>query len=233
MNKTIWMYWHDGFENSPAITQECLKSWKKWNHDYEVVELNNNNLKDYIDYPIAQPKSLAARSDIIRINLLKEHGGIWSDATVLCNRPLNEWLYMYDKQGFWAFSDPTPANMICSWFLVGDKDNYIVKTFCDEVNKYWDNGRQTPDVYLWFHGIFDRLFQVDTKFKDQWVLASKYKANWQPMAKDGTNPHYFAPYIKERLDNLPFKDMTSPLYKLTRGQSDMLMKNKLIKGLLI
>ena len=36
MNKTIWMYWHDGFENSPAITQECLKSWKKWNPDYEV-----------------------------------------------------------------------------------------------------------------------------------------------------------------------------------------------------
>lgn len=232
MSKTIWMYWHDGFSNAPQITQECLKSWKKWNPDYDIIELNDNNLKDYISEDIAMPRSLAARSDIIRINLLREHGGYWSDATVLCNRPIDEWIGTYSQNGFWAFSTPTPNNLICSWFLYGDKDSYTVNTFCDAVNEYWTDGRERPDVYLWFHGIFDQLFYKDSYIHDTWSRTRHYAANWQPIATDGTNPHYFAPYQPDRLKQLPFKNMTAPMYKLTRGASDMLMNNHLIQRLI-
>ena len=232
MNKTIWMYWHKGFSNAPEITQECAKSWERWNPNYEVIRLNDYNLKDYISTDIAMPQSLAARSDIIRINLLKEHGGYWTDATVLCNRSIDEWISAYNQNGFWAFSRPTPNNLICSWFLYGDKDDYIVNKFCDAVNKYWSNGREKPDVYLWFHGIFDQLYHSDNKFKEEWIKTKHYTANWQPPAQDGTNPHYFAPYQPTRLKELQFKNMTAPMYKLTKGASDILMKNDLIQRLI-
>ena len=34
----------------------------------------------------------ASLSDILRISLLHEFGGVWVDATVYCNRPIDEWL---------------------------------------------------------------------------------------------------------------------------------------------
>jgi len=40
----------------------------------------------------------------VRILLLHEFGGIWVDATLLCNRPLDEWLPSTMTEGFFAFA---------------------------------------------------------------------------------------------------------------------------------
>ena len=34
----------------------------------------------------------AAQSDVVRLNVLANHGGVWADATVACMQPLDLWL---------------------------------------------------------------------------------------------------------------------------------------------
>ena len=47
MIKTIWILWFQGFENAPQVVKTCLKSWKRYNSDWNIIELDENNLEKY------------------------------------------------------------------------------------------------------------------------------------------------------------------------------------------
>ena len=73
MNKTLWIYWEQGFENAPEIVTKCVRSWQYHNRDFKIVLLDKRNLENYID--VERPmQAIQAWSDIVRINLLKEYG---------------------------------------------------------------------------------------------------------------------------------------------------------------
>mgnify|MGYP000082498576 CR=1 FL=1 len=132
MNKNIWIYWSQGFDNAPPLVKECLKSAKHYNPNWNIIELTDVNLKEYID-GIHHPGPLAAYSDIIRISLIEKYGGLWVDATVLFNKSLDEWLPEYITEGMFAFSKPTKRHNICSWFLYGEKDNFLIEAAIPEM----------------------------------------------------------------------------------------------------
>ena len=233
MNKNLWIYWDTGWDNTKKIPEECLKAWKHYNPDWNIHELTDENLKDYdLDY-VYRPKSKPAWSDILRITLLHRYGGLWVDATVLCNKPLNEWLEPYIEKRFFAFRDPSPANKVCSWFLYAEHNNYIVKRWKEAVDKYWEN-KTHPHIYLWFHGLFDKLYNTDALFKSEFDIIKEYKAPWTPKTYDGSNPHVFAPYDSnhQRVTAERVKDFTAPVYKLSHG-NNTLASNQQIKSLFI
>ncbi len=73
---------------SPEISKKCICSIKK-STNHPVVVLTNENLLDYCklpDYIIGKYESgiitNAQLSDIIRMTLLSDCGGLWIDATV-------------------------------------------------------------------------------------------------------------------------------------------------------
>ena len=133
MIKQLFIYWDQGFENSPKLVQKCLLTWKKHNPTWNIIELDNTNLSQYIDLKPELHENIhitkASMSDIIRICLLEKYGGLWVDATTYCVKPLDDWLPQYITSGFFAFSKYEPEHnmLISSWFLYGDKDNYIIK----------------------------------------------------------------------------------------------------------
>lgn len=92
MNKTIWMLWLQGRENAPAVVQRCIHSWEVNNPTWTLKLLTADTVSHYIDvteFVDLQTQTLqaASLSDIIRIMLLHEYGGVWADATTLCNAP--------------------------------------------------------------------------------------------------------------------------------------------------
>lgn len=223
MNKNIWIYWNSGFENSPEIVKYCKKSWEYYNPSYNINILNDNNIYDFVPNDLFKPKLMAHWSDVLRINLLKLHGGIWVDATVFCNKPLDDWFHEYNKTGFFCFSDPTPKYKMCNWFLYGELGNNIISNLHKGVTEYWDQRSKAHDYYL-FHLIYNQMYKETDAIK-------KYKANWQPLSESGANPHYFAPYTSNRLNNLN-GELTAPVYKLRHGSSNILMQNSLIQKLI-
>ena len=53
------MYWNTGFNQAPQIVKLCLSSWKQYNKNWNIIELDDNNLSNWIDLNVVQgtPKS--------------------------------------------------------------------------------------------------------------------------------------------------------------------------------
>ncbi len=140
--RTIWMLWLQGRAEATGLVKACIESWETMNPGWQVVVLDEETAKEYVDVDaILGPNQAvirkAATSDILRINLLAEHGGVWADATCLCVRPLDEWLGEVVPSGFFAFERPGPDRMIASWFLASTPDCVLTQAYRDAVNAYW------------------------------------------------------------------------------------------------
>ena len=139
----VWMYWHQGFVDSPELVKMCFYSWKIRNPDFEIKFLDQDSIHKHIAIP---DYINLFRNDIthqkyanhIRLNLLKKFGGIWVDANIYCFRPLNEWLNMeLLEEGIFMFSNPFPDRIIANWFIASSADNYIIKLWSDSYNNYF------------------------------------------------------------------------------------------------
>ncbi len=183
MNKTIWMLWLQGRENAPAVVQRCIHSWEVNNPTWTLKLLTADTVSHYIDvteFVDLQTQTLqaASLSDIIRIMLLHEYGGVWADATTLCNAPLDDWLPEVSGTGFFAFSlSPFPQGdrPLSSWFLAAEAGNSLVGKWAGRVHAYWQN-RESSDDYFWFHHQFYELLEQDALALQAWQKVPRLSA---------------------------------------------------------
>ncbi len=135
--RTVWILWYQGWENAPELAKRCLRSWQYHNPGWTIRTLDGENLSAYIDLSdLALPmeRNLTWLSDLVRMNLLRTHGGVWVDATTFCRRPLDQWLFDYLDSGFFAFARKGRAT---GSFLVSVPGNPLVNTWRNEMHAYW------------------------------------------------------------------------------------------------
>ena len=186
INKVLFIYWAQKFENTPDIVKKCLLSWKLNNPTWKIIELDDDNLSEYInieeEIPDIKTKKITktSYSDIVRIFLLEKYGGVWCDATMFCNQSLDIWLNKNTSTGFFAFNKPGGNRLLSSWFLYSEENHYITKKWKEMTIEYWKNHNKMHH-YFWFHFLFGDLYNSDNKFKKLWDLTPKISA-------DG--PHY-------------------------------------------
>lgn len=129
-NRTIWMLWFQGFDAAPPLVRACLQSWRRHNPGWHVVALDRHSLHDRIalDDVIALDRddlTIQTKSDIVRLCLLRRHGGVWADATAFCFRPLDAWLCSR-YTGFAAFANPGRDRLMSNWFIAAENDNPVL-----------------------------------------------------------------------------------------------------------
>ncbi|MEB3310436.1 MAG: capsular polysaccharide synthesis protein [Snowella sp.] len=180
LNKTIWLLWLQGWDKAPWLIQQVAESWKINNPEWTIKYLDFNNINQYvndINYLYDETKEISPQhqADIIRLSLLKNHGGVWADATMLCMQPLNPWveeavqpagLWMYHGHGAGmdAMSGPT------IWFIASEKNSLLINKWKSACDQYWLN-RTHADSYYWLDGLFKNLFESDKDFRRKWNLA--------------------------------------------------------------
>lgn len=83
----IWTCWLQGMEQAPEIIKHCVGSLRKY-HSNDLVILTDENIPRYINMPehIIRKRAQGiinntAYSDIVRLMLLQQYGGVWLDAT--------------------------------------------------------------------------------------------------------------------------------------------------------
>ncbi|MDE5438550.1 capsular polysaccharide synthesis protein [Elizabethkingia meningoseptica] len=144
--KIIWMYWHD--LEIPKLVSNIIGKIKKDNPRYEVRVLNKKTVKEYIsDIHFEKETKIANQSDVIRLSLLYQYGGIWIDATTLLYTNL-EWLEKISAQGnydiiaYYRESSTHDFNfpIVESWFLAAPKENNYIKNWLNIMSHLQDLG---------------------------------------------------------------------------------------------
>jgi hypothetical protein len=188
--------WFQGFDEAPNIVKWCVHSWKKYNPTWRIVLLDNTNLHEYVDLSkLSYDKDiqLCHLANMVRMILLRDHGGLWIDATAFCNKPLDDWLPAYTHSGFFAFDKP-----LSTWFLYAEKGHPLITQWCQET------------LYLQgktFAQLFDHLYHTDVIFQHAWDQVPKLS---------GAIPHTMM--IPDFFKTTGRKDIDSkrvPVYKLS------------------
>ena len=128
-NYPIWFLWWQGEENMPSIVKTCYQTLKYYSNGHYINLITKDNYRNFVtipDYIIKKVKkkifSLALFSDILRICLLYEYGGLWLDSTVLLTKPLPPLPEICGRLGFWSPRDD--GKIIVSCF---GASNWIVR----------------------------------------------------------------------------------------------------------
>lgn len=102
--KTIHYCWFGG-NPKPKLVEKCIKSWKKYCPDYEIIEWNESNFDinccDYVKEAY-EAKKWAFVSDFARLKIVYDNGGIYLDTDVELISSLDKFL-KYDS--FFGFED--------------------------------------------------------------------------------------------------------------------------------
>ena len=89
--KKIHYCWFGGKE-LPQLAQKCIASWEKYCPDWEILRWDESNF-DFSRYPFAEyclkNKKWAFLSDIVRLVVIYEQGGVYLDTDVELVRSLN------------------------------------------------------------------------------------------------------------------------------------------------
>lgn len=148
--KTIWIYWHEGEDHAPYLVRRCIQSWRDYNPDWDIKVLDEEILENYF-ITTKQLSSLPTRftSNLLRLKVLADHGGVWADATTLCHRPLNEWLPMVAEQsGFFVFRGPNHDRWLDNWFIASDPRHPLINEWMTKYRKYVSGLQAKPDKYF-------------------------------------------------------------------------------------
>lgn len=175
ISKTIWMFWLQGVERAPALVRQCIASWQEMNPGWEVRVLDGSTAVPYLASAAVPARRLAAlppekRANILRMRLITEEGGVWTDASSLCLRPLDHWLPECMAGGFFFFRDSNPFLTADNWFLAAERHNRLAALWRDDHERFWASrdylhhssypGHPAPELPLVQRELLRRLHYV-------------------------------------------------------------------------
>jgi hypothetical protein len=109
MKKYIHYCWFGGKPLS-KLTKKCIKSWKKYLPDYEIIEWNESNV-DLEECPFVKEayenKKWAFVADYARTKAIYEMGGIYFDTDMLITKDIS---FLLDKETFLGVEDSMMVN---------------------------------------------------------------------------------------------------------------------------
>lgn len=210
----IWVCWFQGEKQAPPIVHQCIASIRKYAGNREVIVLTEENISQYVTFPefIIKKKEKgimtnAHYSDILRLYLLAQYGGIWIDATVYLTASLPQ--YVTHNPLFFFKSSPYGIGKLkCSnWFIAADRNNEIIVCTLNMLLDYWKRNN-----YLKHYFIFHLLLAVAVDTKPQ--LCTQWKAipYFDSMIPHTLLSELTDPYTPERWEQIK---ALSPIHKLT------------------
>jgi len=225
-SKTVWWCWMQGEENAPDLYRANLNSLRKNLSDRDIQVITKNNYYNYVTLPEyiieKYDKGLITHthfSDILRAQLLIEHGGTWIDASVLCTS-YNKSFFDRDLFMFKNYMRNDNSMEISSWFITAEKNNPILRTTQDLIFKYWDTHDYLENYYL-FHILFT-------------ISCEKYSLNWKKVSTfSNIPPHILQFELLDDYNEERYAEIVemSSVHKLTMRENvkisdSMIRKNK-------
>lgn len=242
--KVIHTLWYQGANKAPAWVQANFDHTQALNNGYAFVVHDQASVQETLigkGFSLPRDITVQALSDLFRVTLLAEKGGIWMDASVYHARPLDDWLTpQMDQADFFAFAfKDRDAHPIASWFLASKEGAGLATGWLETCKAYWREDmvaltkeESTGDAYrdpiaamgldqdqpnnaypyFWFHYLFGHMVQY----------RPEQLAYWQETAKlPAENAHLLQKLLKKRAkaQNRPLKRFQQMLRPLPLSQA--------------
>lgn len=173
LSNKIWICWFQGMEKAPEIVRKCYQSVIDNNPDREIIVITNENMREYVTFPdfildkwkrgIITPTHM---TDLLRLELLIRHGGLWLDSTVFCTGKAPDYFFNSDLFFFQSLKPGRDghANYISSWLLEAKTNNKILMATRELCYEYWKRNDSMWDYFL----LHDFMSIVLDKYIDDW-----------------------------------------------------------------
>jgi len=120
VKKVLWMYWEQGIDHLDSIANSdadskykadahCVQAWKTLNPTWNIRVLNKTEAMKLAPRFALLAGDTRGRvdathlSDVLRLDLLSQYGGVWSDTSVCPFRPLDSFVHkLVGTEGFFA-----------------------------------------------------------------------------------------------------------------------------------
>ncbi|MBO0472989.1 hypothetical protein IGL98_000824 [Enterococcus sp. DIV0840] len=217
---TIWFCWLQGVENAPELVKKCYIQLVNLFPNKKIVVITAENYEEYTNFPefiITKWKmgiiTNTHFSDLLRAELLYNHGGTWIDSTVYFSS--NNISKVFFEADLFFFQKLKPGRdgsrvSMSSWFLTVNKKSLIIFKTRELLFSYWEKKNYLVDYYL-FHIFFTLSCE---KYQEEFNKVPKYC---------NSIPHvllleFFTEYDSDRFEDI--KGMTS-IHKLSYKFSEL------------
>lgn len=155
-SRTVWVCWLQGIESAPMVVKQCYASIKKWMKGWNITLITSENYADYASLPdfIVQKWQMGLISnthfsDILRLQLLVEHGGLWLDATTMLTGNIPSYVLQGDLFVFHnGWMDEEMINM-ASWFIYSAyPQNKLLFETLSLLYAYWKKYSYVKNYFL-------------------------------------------------------------------------------------
>lgn len=170
-NNYVFSIWYQSEKDAPPLVRACFKRLRKFYGD-KVKIIDKDSLKDWIslpDYILTQWEkgviTNAHFSDICRVELLYQYGGLWFDATDYLTSPVPQWVMEQDLFMFTAGEEITPSTLIQSCFIRAKKHNPLLGAWRKIIFEYWKNENKLLDYFL-LHYMLRYLVETNPEAAD-------------------------------------------------------------------
>ena len=153
----IWVCWWQGKDQMPEVIAKCYNSLLRNANGRKVILIEKANYNQYAlipQYIIEKMKqgkiSFSHFSDILRVTLLKTHGGMWVDAALFVTKPIPKFsdFFMPRMRPYGSFCQ----GKWCFGVMSGPKNHQIFSYMQDCLLGYWHRHDAVVD-YLMFDGL--------------------------------------------------------------------------------
>ena len=237
--KIIWQFWGQGwdFEKLPDVVKISYKSVEKYKKDYEIIHLDMNNINDYLEIPAYILKKVEDKkmgfahfTDIIRLALLYNYGGVWIDATILLTDYLPQEYFEMDyfmfqrddnlenkkdwedyDDFYFSWNNEMKVRVLNS-IIFAKKNNEIIKTLLDMLLIFWEHNDLVPN-YFFFQVLYTELIENYYKKKKCKIVSDTLTHELIRV--------WFDKFSQEKLDEITKRNNVHKLtYKIDSGKRD-------------
>lgn len=194
MEKYIHYCWF-GNSKKPRLAKKCIKSWKKYLPDYEIVEWNENNFDVNItkfSKKAYQEKKWAFVSDVARVYALKQMGGIYFDTDMMITKKIDK--SILDSNFFVGWESDIN---IAVGVMGANKGNKIIeKLFATYKKEEFDpNDLYRMTIPRLLTNLLKKEYNMKTKCRENQMLSDKtviYARDYfYPISSDKNIPDMF------------------------------------------
>lgn len=166
----IWQFWAAGGASAPPLVQRCLESVANHSEGHPVRVLDADTYHDYIRLPsriegLREQIGWAHISDILRVALLADHGGIWIDATARLSGPIPTAIA---TEPFFAFTRPEDPFLISSWYMASSAGHPVMRALTTMLGAYWTDQDGLIDYFL-LHLLFEAAVTINASLRALWI----------------------------------------------------------------